>query len=157
MQPLSDVLRPDHIALGISARNLPEGLSVLINQLTIPGVIHPSQGKLLEAALLERENMGATCIGRGVVIPHAYHKNFVAPLVAFGRLQEPIAYDAPDGKPVDLVFILAGPETAQPNHLPFLAQLVRLLHHNDVLNGLRNATNAQAVLQTLRDAEQRHA
>src|SRR5215208_1524383 len=63
-------------------------------------------------SLFDREKLGSTALGQGVAIPHGRIKGLKEALGAFARLAQPIAFDGPDGKPVNLVFILLVPEQA---------------------------------------------
>ena len=69
------------------------------------------------ASLAEREKMGSTGVGQGGALPHARVKGLREPMAAFFRLKLPILFDAPDGKPVSLVFVLLVPEHATEAHL----------------------------------------
>jgi nitrogen PTS system EIIA component len=77
--------------------------------------------------LLEREKLGSTGIGDGIAIPHGKLAGLDEILVAFGRSREGIAFDALDGKPVHLFFLLMAPENSAGQHLKALAQISRML------------------------------
>jgi mannitol/fructose-specific phosphotransferase system IIA component (Ntr-type) len=77
-------------------------------------------------------------------------------LCLFARLARGVAHGTPDGVPVDLVFLLAGPLRAQRHHLPLLAHIVRLLHGPHLLERLRGADSPEAVLEAWREAERLH-
>ena len=114
-------------------------------------------GRKLDQALISREKLEVTSIGRGVVIPHAYLKGFPGELVCFARLKEAIEHNAPDGQPIDLVFMMTGPEEAQKQHLQTLARIVRLIHDPKLLSDLRKAASAEEVLEAIKEVERRHA
>ena len=71
----------------------------------------------------EREKLGSTGFGRGVAIPHARIAGLARPVAAFFKLETPVAFDAADGLPVDLVFGLLSPEQAGAAHLHALAAI----------------------------------
>lgn len=77
--------------------------------------------------LLEREKLGSTGIGDGIAIPHGKLAGLDEILVAFGRSRDGIAFDALDGKPVHLFFLLMAPENSAGQHLKALAQISRML------------------------------
>jgi nitrogen PTS system EIIA component len=77
--------------------------------------------------LMEREKLGSTGIGDGIAIPHAKIPGLTDLLVSFGRSKKGIAFDALDGKPVHLVFLLMAPEDAAGQHLKALAKISRML------------------------------
>lgn len=100
-------------------------------------------------ALLERERLGPTGMGRGVAIPHARLAGLDRIVGVFARLQRPIDYDAADGEPVDLVFALFAPEEAGADHLRALARISRCLRDSAVCAKLRAADEASAIYAVL--------
>ena len=157
MATLSDVLDVGQIALDVAAEDVFACLRALAQHLVTQGRLTAPQGQALAEALVRREALGKTAIGGGVAVPHAYLDAVTRPLLLIGRLQHDIAYDAPDERPVDLVFLLTGPSAAEGEHLRTLARIVRLLHDRQLLAGLRGASTAEDVLRAVAEAERRHA
>ncbi len=77
--------------------------------------------------LLQREKLGTTAVGYGVAIPHGKLPKLEKLFGLFARLERPIDFEAMDGQPVDLVFLLLAPEGAGADHLKALARIARLL------------------------------
>ncbi len=77
------------------------------------------------ASLFAREKLGSTGLGQGVAIPHGRLKGIKEAAGAFLRLTHPVAFDAPDSKPVDLMFVLLVPEQATEQHLQILSELAQ--------------------------------
>lgn len=77
-------------------------------------------------SLFAREKLGSTGLGQGVAIPHGRLKGLKDATAAFVRVQAPIPFDAPDGKPVQLIFILLVPEKATDQHLQILSELAQM-------------------------------
>jgi PTS system nitrogen regulatory IIA component len=94
------------------------------------------------AALLKREDLGSTGMGNGVAIPHARLEAVKKPFGLFARLDQPIDFNAIDGRPVDLVFILLLPTTGEGEQLGALALVARKLRALDVLARLRHGKSA---------------
>jgi len=93
-------------------------------------------GDLLDA-LQERESLGPTGVGNGVALPHARVPGLDQVMGVFVRLEKPLAFDAVDRQPVDLVFALFAPEDAGVDHLKALALVSRKLRNTTVCNKLR--------------------
>jgi nitrogen PTS system EIIA component len=93
-------------------------------------------GDLLDA-LQERESLGPTGVGNGVALPHARVPGLDRVMGVFVRLEKPLAFDAVDRQPVDLVFALFAPEDAGVDHLKALALVSRKLRNTTVCNKLR--------------------
>ncbi len=108
-------------------------------------------------ALLERERLGATSVGDGVAIPHARLANIDSVYGIFARLTQPIDYDAADEEPVDLVFLLLAPESANAEHLKALAKISRLLKRPEMRSNLRGADGAEAIYSMLTEKHMRAA
>lgn len=111
-------------------------------RLAAPGVV---------TAALEREEKSTTAVGHGVAIPHARTADVAVPTLAFTRLASPVDWDAPDGEPVDLVFLIAVPEDAGKQHLKILAKLARALMKEDFRESLRTAESEAQVVALVDD------
>jgi len=91
-------------------------------------------------SLSAREKLGSTGLGQGIAIPHGRIKGLAEAQGAFARLAEPIAFDAPDGKPVKEVFVLLVPEHATEQHLQLLSELAQMFSDRAFRDELRDAT-----------------
>jgi nitrogen PTS system EIIA component len=89
----------------------------------------------------KRDELGSTGIGRGVAIPHARLREVKKPLALLARLKSAIEFDAIDGEPVDLVFLLLLPAASQLDQLNCLAAVARKLGDTHVLSRMRSATS----------------
>ena len=83
-------------------------------------------------SLFARERLGSTGLGQGVAIPHGRIKGLKEPVGAFVRLATPVAFDAPDGRPVSLVFVLLVPEHATELHLQILSEVAQMLSDREL-------------------------
>src|ERR1700674_2318642 len=99
--------------------------------------------------LLQREKLGTTAVGYGVAIPHGKLPKLNKLFGLFARLDRPIDFEALDGQPVDLVFLLLAPEGAGADHLKALARVARLLREADVVQKLRQSRDADALYAVL--------
>ncbi|HTZ37469.1 MAG TPA: PTS IIA-like nitrogen regulatory protein PtsN [Stellaceae bacterium] len=96
-------------------------------------------------ALVERERLGTTGIGAGVAIPHCRLPELPRIFGLFARLERPVAFEAIDDQPVDLVFLLLTPLEAGAEHLKALARISRLLRDRAMCEKLRGANSADAL------------
>lgn len=114
----------------------------------------PAEGRNdILRAVREREAVLSTGIGNGVAIPHG--KSTVVPelRMAAGTAPQPIEFDALDGQPVHLLFMLVGPETAAGPHIKALSRISRLVRKDDIRQRLIAADSAEAFYNTLQEAE----
>lgn len=103
--------------------------------------------------LWQREHLGSTGLGHGVAIPHGKLAGLKRIVGVFARLTEPVDFDAVDGDPVDIVFLLLAPEGAGADHLKALARISRLLREGSAVEKLR-ASNDAATLYALLTQEE---
>jgi len=99
--------------------------------------------------LLQREKLGSTGVGGGVAIPHGKLAKLSAVFGLFARLERAVDFEALDGQPVDLIFLLLAPEGAGADHLKALARVARLLRDPEVARKLRDSQDADAIYAVL--------
>lgn len=92
-----------------------------------------------------RERLGSTGLGQGIAIPHGRIKGLRHAVGAFLRMRQPVAFDAPDGKPVSQVFVLLVPEQATDLHLQLLSELAQMFSERTFRDQLATATSAEAL------------
>jgi len=101
------------------------------------------------AELNKREQLGSTGMGDGVAIPHARYHEINKPFGMFVHLKKPIAFDAVDGKPVDIVFLLLLPDASAGEQLGALASIARKLRDSTKAAALRSARDGAVIYQAL--------
>ena len=150
---LGEILSPATINLDLQSADQDSVLDELVNQ--IPQFANlPESRQTLLRALREREQLHSTGIGDGVALPHS--RNALVglvdqPIMVFGRHKKGIPYDAIDGIPARLFFLLVAPTVTQ--HLAILARLGRLLRDPKLRQSLLSADSADKVLALVRDGE----
>lgn len=97
----------------------------------------------------KRDELGSTGIGGGVSIPHARFREVKKPYGLLVRLKHPIEFQAIDGQPVDLVFLLMLPASSQLDQLNALAAVARKLRDPEVLRKLRSARSASELFRAV--------
>ena len=99
--------------------------------------------------LLQREKLGSTGIGNGIAIPHGKLPKLGKVFGLFARLDRAVDFEALDGQPVDLIFLLLAPESAGADHLKALARVARLLRDPELTRKLRESRDADALYAVL--------
>jgi nitrogen PTS system EIIA component len=99
--------------------------------------------------LMQRERLGSTAVGNGIAIPHGKLGKLDHLFGLFARLERPIDFEALDGQPVDLIFLLLAPESAGADHLKALARIARLLRDPEIAGKLRASRDADAIYAVL--------
>lgn len=126
----------------------------LFHQLALTaGRLTGLDAKNIAAAMNDREKTGTTGFGNGIAIPHGKVAGLERIFGLFARLPVPLAYQAVDQMPVDLVFLLLSPPDAGADHLKALAKVSRALRDKQVLAKLRGARSRDALYALLAGAE----
>lgn len=97
-------------------------------------------------SLFSRERLCSTGLGQGIAIPHGRIKGLKQASAAFLRLQNPIPFDAPDGRPVSIMFVLLVPEQATEEHLQILSEVAERFSDPAFRDDLASAADAAAVI-----------
>ena len=154
---LSDILQPGAVEAALRAATKKQLLAALAQRAS--GLTGFAAKDIL-ATLTERERLGSTGFGGGTAIPHGKLPGLGEVTGVFARLATPVAYDAIDGQPVDLVFLLLAPEGAGADNLKALARVSRAFRDRALTAKLRGSTSPDALYAMLagdRDAPRRAA
>lgn len=149
---LTELLTPDRIRVPLAAADKPGVLRELTQLLA------DRAGTGLEpllTAVLEREQVLSTGIGHGIAIPHAKSPAITELMLVAGSAPAGIPFDALDGEPVRLFFLLIGPDSAAGQHVKALSRIARLVRRESVREELVQAPDAAAFHQILIEAEER--
>ena len=147
---ITDLLKKDGIALGVSPKSKREAIDKLV-------ALHQKCGNLKDQAaykegILAREKMGTTAIGMEVAIPHAKSEAVKAPALTAITVPDGVDYEAPDGAPCKLIFMIAATLDGDV-HLEVLARLMQMLMHEDFTAKLKAAKTPAEFLKIIDDQE----
>ena len=140
---ISAHLVPDAILPHLHVTSKKQALQALAQQAADITGLH--QYAIFEA-LLQRERLGTTGVGDGIAIPHGRVANIAGLFGLFARLDTAIDFEADDGRPVDLIFLLLAPEAAGGEHLAALAGVTRLLRNRATCEKLRRCRSCDDLL-----------
>jgi PTS system nitrogen regulatory IIA component len=143
---ISDFLSPGDVMIDVSASDKQKLLRALARK---AGAIVDVPPEHVLAELQRREELGSTGIGGGVALPHARFHQLDRPIGVLVRLRKRIAFEAVDGEPVDLVFLLLLPEAPEGDQLGALASIARKLRDADVTAALRRAGDSSEMYRAL--------
>jgi PTS system nitrogen regulatory IIA component len=154
MSDLSEILSIHAVDADLVAANK----KALIQQLgAAAGRLSGVPAKQIVACLNAREKVGSTGFGAGTAIPHGKIEGLPRVFGYFARLSQPVDFQAIDGMPVDLVFLLLSPPDAGADHLKSLAMVSRVFRDRQTLAKLRGARSKDALFALLAGAEARDA
>jgi len=110
----------------------------------------------VRSAVLEREKIMSTGVGKGFAIPHGKTNSLKDIIAAFGKTTHPVDYDALDGEPVHLVFLLVGKDTLVSKHIKSLSRISRLMNKDDFRQKLIEAESKSEILKIFEEEEKNY-
>lgn len=148
---LTDLLTPDRIRIPLSADSKDDLLRELVDVLANSDAIKDPDEVL--HAVREREAVLSTGIGHGVAIPHGKSPSVTEIALAAGVSRVPLDFEALDGRPVRLFFLLVGPDSAAGQHVKVLSRVSRLLRRESTRKSLVESASPEEFYSILADAE----
>jgi PTS system nitrogen regulatory IIA component len=140
MNQIAKLLPPENIVLNLDASSKKRAFEQA-------GLLFENQHGIARStvydALFAREKLGSTGLGQGIAIPHGRIKGLKDALGGFIRLETPVPFDSPDGKPVTLLFVLLVPEAATERHLQILSELAQMFSDKNFREQLATAPDPQ--------------
>lgn len=143
---LSEIMSEESIFLGLKSNSKRQLLQdIAAKASAISGI----DERTIFDTILERENLGSTGFGEGTALPHGRFENLDKVYGFIAKLNSPVDFEAIDGKPVDLVFMLLSPEGNGADHLTALAFASRILKDESLRSKLRQMNSAQEIYALL--------
>lgn len=147
---LSEIMSGNSVFVGLKANSKRQLLQELADKAAeVTGI----SDRTVFDTVLERESLGTTGFGNGTALPHGRFAELDKIYGFFAKLASPVDYDAVDGKPVDLVFMLLSPESSGADHLTALAQASRILKDESIRSKIRQISSAQEIYALLNNHE----
>ena len=150
---IHEILNKQAIKIGMDATNKEESLKELVHVLF--GVRDIGDPKAVVKALLEREDLGSTGIGQGIAIPHGKTDKVSELIAVMGISHKGVDFDALDGEPVHIFFLLVTPKDSSGPHLKALAQISRLLRDTYFCELIRRCKTPEEVYQLIKNEEEK--
>jgi PTS system nitrogen regulatory IIA component len=144
--PLTDLVAPNAIIPALKVNGKKQTLQELAAK---AAELCGQNERTVYEILLQREKLGSTGVGHGIAIPHGKLAKLNKLFGLFARLDRPVDFEALDGEPVDLVFLLLAPEGAGADHLKALARVARLLRAPEIARKLRESRDAETLYAVL--------
>jgi len=144
---LSEILTPELIIYPLEANSKEEVISVLVDRLCKMKKIANSDAAI--KAVIERENMMTTGVGKGVALPHGKYGDIDDVVISVGISINGIDFDAVDGQPVHIFVLLLTPERFPNRHLKLLSKFSRMLNKAKCREGILEAASAEEIAEII--------
>ncbi len=144
---VKDILNPACVRLPLRAADKFAAIEELVALLAAAGEVHDQQAVV--DAVIDREKTRATGLAEGLAIPHGKSAGCSRLVLAVGRAVKPIDFGSADGKPADLVFLLASPVDEMGPHIQALARISRLWLNPEIRTSARAAETAEALYRVI--------
>ncbi len=149
---VSDLLKKEYVVAQLEANTKEDVINNLIDLFKDDPRVEDIQ-KVREA-VLEREKVMSTGVGKGFAIPHGKTNSVKEIIGAFGRIPQGINYEALDGKPVNLIFLLVGKDNLISTHIKLLSRISRLMNKDDFRNRLLEAKDNAEIIKLFSEEEE---
>jgi len=148
---VSELLKPEFIISELTGIKKED----VINELIDLFVNDPRVADLekVRTAVLDREKIMSTGVGKGFAIPHGKTGAVTEILAAFGKTTRPIDYQSLDSQPVHLVFLLVGKDNLVSTHIKLLSRISRMMNKDEFRKSLIDAKTNEEILELFKDEE----
>lgn len=151
---ICDILSVKHIKAEIESSEKEGVIGELINLLSDDEKIKSLDD--VKNAVLEREKIMSTGVGKGFAIPHAKTSSVEGIIASFGKSNNDIDFDALDGEPVHLVFVLVGQDNMVGPHIKLLSRISRMMNKEEFREALLNAKTSEEIYEIFDQEEKKY-
>ncbi len=150
---LTDFVDAGSVNPDLQASTKEEAIRVMVGSLKESGKVSADQEEAIVAAILKREELGSTGIGKGVAVPHTKHSSVNELVATVALSSDGIDFASLDGEPVYIFFLLISPPEQPADHLRGLESISKHLRSDNFCNFLRQAKSKEDILDLLSEAD----
>jgi PTS system fructose-specific IIA component/PTS system nitrogen regulatory IIA component len=151
---LSEFVVEDAVIADLHAENKEQAIREMVSSLCSAGKIRPEDQEAIVKAIMTREELGSTGIGRGVAVPHTKHSSVDSLIATVGLCHNGLDFQSLDGGDVYIIFLLVSPPDRPGDHLRGLETITRHLKRDDFCRFLRQSKTRAQVMELLREADE---
>ena len=145
------LLNTETVLPNLEATDKTEVLDKLVSSLE--GKVSNGELEKIREAVFEREQIMSTGVGKGLAIPHGKAAGIEQTYAAFAILKDPVDYEAIDDEPVNMVFLLVGPQASNSLHIKMLSRISRLMNNSEFRSRLHECSTAEEIIEQFKDQE----
>ncbi|MCA9028512.1 MAG: PTS sugar transporter subunit IIA [Planctomycetaceae bacterium] len=151
---LAEFVIEDAIITDLTANSKENAIREMVKSLCEAGRFATENEENIVAAIMKREELGSTGIGRGIAVPHTKHPSVDSLVATIAIAREGVEFQSLDGEDVHILFLLISPPDRPGDHLRGLEGISRHLKNDDFCNFLRQSKTAADVMELLREADE---
>lgn len=151
---VTDILKRDFIISDLKGKEKTDIINELVNLFGNDSRVRDIEK--VRSAVLEREKIMSTGVGKGFAIPHGKTDAINEIIAAFGRTASPIEYQALDNKPVNLIFLLVGKDNLVSTHIKLLSRISRMMNKDEFREELIKANTSEEILELFKKEEENY-
>jgi len=152
---LTDIVAADAVITDLKATNKDEAIREIVNSLRLAGKVAPEHTDAIISAIMKREELGSTGIGRGVAVPHTKHTSVDSIVATVALSVNGLDFAALDGEDVHIIFLLISPPDRPGEHLRGLETITRHLKSDDFCSFLRQSKTPEQVMDLLKEGDEK--
>jgi fructose-specific phosphotransferase system IIA component len=145
------LLNEETVFSNLNAKDKAEILNRMISSLE--NKVSSDELDEIREAVFERERIMSTGVGKGLAIPHGKASGIDQTYAAFAILDEPVDYEAIDEEPVNMVFLLVGPQASNNLHIKMLSRISRLMNNSEFRERLRDCSTSEEIIEAFKNEE----
>lgn len=147
---IAEYLLTENVVLGLKSTSRNEVFKALALSLASSGKLDKKGVEVLVRKLKERESLCTTGVGEGIALPHASLDSIKETIIALGVVPGGVEFNAIDGKPADVIFMIIGSQSIPRQHIQILAKIVRLCRNKELIKKIRNESDPSEVRDAIR-------
>ncbi|HOI28188.1 MAG TPA: PTS sugar transporter subunit IIA [Melioribacteraceae bacterium] len=151
---ICDILRKDKIIPSMNSKFKNDAINELINLFKEDDRVKDVES--MRDSVHDREKIMSTGVGKGFAIPHAKSNSVTDIIAAFGKSDEPIDFQALDGQPVNLIFLLVGKENLVGPHIKLLSRISRMMNKEEFRESLSKAKTSDEIFDLFENEEKQY-
>ena len=152
---LTDIVAADAVITDLKATNKDEAIREIVNSLQLAGKVAAEHTDAIISAIMKREEIGSTGIGRGVAVPHTKHTSVDSIVATVALSVNGLDFAALDGEDVHIIFLLISPPDRPGEHLRGLETITRHLKSDDFCSFLRQSKTPEQVMDLLKEGDEK--
>ncbi len=150
---LVDYMSEGATCVDMDCQRRDDAMRALLDRLTAEGDVPEARSDTVLEALVAREELGSTAIGKGVAVPHARVEGLDGVKVAFGYSEAGVEFNALDGEPVHEIFLVIGPKDDAEDYLSAMQAITRLVQNDDFRRFLAQSSTSSEVMELIEEMD----